>query len=621
MADDFNKLAVLIEANTRSYENSMKRIEAKTNSAFGNIERQAKRLDGNFARMAGSLGKVGAGLAAGLSIGSAIKFADAFTRVENSLKVAGLAGTELANVQERLFQIAQKNGSSFEALAGLYGKLSLSQSALGVSTSELINFTDTIGTALKVSGVSAEQASGALLQLGQALGSGTVRAEEFNSILEGAPAIAQAAAAGLKEAGGQVAVLRQLINDGAVSSQVFFRSIEAGADMLKGRAAAATDTMSQAMQRLDNAFTLFVGNLDDATGGSEALAGALNNLAAGLSATAEWFAKNKDSVRDWKDAIRDSYGAIEGWAQRARDAIGVSKMLDQTIGTFGDGPIWNQPIGKQAGNAITEVFGGRGDYSFLPSPTGAFVPGDPRVSNVKPGSMPAGKSSAKPASIAGSGTRSASSSSYPDFKEISREANVATQSTLQLYEAAARVSEKSTMLAANMSDAFSGLALDLMKGKSAGEALSSTLDRVAEQMMSQAIQQGISMLISGLTGGMGGGMGGFGGGNMAGYFGGSSFMNLLPFGGPRAKGGPVSTGKAYLVGEKGPELFVPSMAGAIKPNSAGAGGGMVNNISIDARGAQAGVGEEIRRALADYDRQSFSRHVANHQQARKKRAI
>jgi tape measure domain-containing protein len=622
MADDFNKLAVLIEANTRSYERSMAKLQSSTNAAFGKIERQSLKLDSTFNRMAGSLGRIGAGLAAGLSIGSAVKFADAFTRVENSLKVAGLAGTELANVQERLFQIAQKNGSSFEALAGLYGKLSLSQSALGVSTSELINFTDTIGTALKVSGVSAEQASGALLQLGQALGSGTVRAEEFNSILEGAPAIAQAAAAGLKEAGGQVAVLRQLINDGAVSSQVFFRSIEAGADMLKGRAAAATDTMSQAMQRLDNAFTLFVGNLDDATGGSEALAGALNNLAAGLSATAEWFAKNKDSVRDWKDAIRDSYGAIEGWAQRARDAIGVSKMLDQTIGTIGDGPIWNQPIGKQTGNAITEMFGGRGDYSFLPSANGAFVAGDPRVKS-KPGSLPAArKSSTVSISDSRPSTSSGSSSSYPDFKQISREALSAKDSTLQLYEAADRVSQKSTMLAATMSDAFSGLALDLIKGKSAGDALSSTLDKVAEQMMSQAIQQGIGMLISGLTGGMGGGMGGFGGGNMAGYFGGGGgFASLLSFGGPRAKGGPVSTGKAYLVGEKGPELFVPSMEGAIKPNGAGAGGGMVNNISIDARGAQAGVGEEIRRALADYDRQSLSRHVANHQQARKRRAI
>jgi hypothetical protein len=48
------------------------------------------------------------------------------------------------------------------------------------------------------------------------------------------------------------------------------------------------------------------------------------------------------------------------------------------------------------------------------------------------------------------------------------------------------------------------------------------------------------------------------------------------FGGPRAGGGPVGAGTAYLVGEKGPELFVPNASGSIIPNqriSAGGGGG------------------------------------------------
>ena len=45
----------------------------------------------------------------------------------------------------------------------------------------------------------------------------------------------------------------------------------------------------------------------------------------------------------------------------------------------------------------------------------------------------------------------------------------------------------------------------------------------------------------------------------------SSFFSAI-FGGPRANGGPVSAGKAYMVGERGPELFVPNGSGAIMPN-------------------------------------------------------
>lgn len=40
------------------------------------------------------------------------------------------------------------------------------------------------------------------------------------------------------------------------------------------------------------------------------------------------------------------------------------------------------------------------------------------------------------------------------------------------------------------------------------------------------------------------------------------------FGGYAANGGPVSYGKSYIVGEKGPELFTPSSNGAITPNNA-----------------------------------------------------
>lgn len=59
------------------------------------------------------------------------------------------------------------------------------------------------------------------------------------------------------------------------------------------------------------------------------------------------------------------------------------------------------------------------------------------------------------------------------------------------------------------------------------------------------------------------------------------------FGGFRANGGGVDAGRAYMVGERGPELFVPPMGGRVIPNHALDGGkaAPVLNLSIDARGA------------------------------------
>ena len=72
----------------------------------------------------------------------------------------------------------------------------------------------------------------------------------------------------------------------------------------------------------------------------------------------------------------------------------------------------------------------------------------------------------------------------------------------------------------------------------------------------------------------------------------------------RATGGPVSPGQAYLVGERGPEMFVPSSSGRVETMG---GGGSVNvtvNVSAprDAGApfmAQTGrqVARSVRRAL------------------------
>ena len=52
--------------------------------------------------------------------------------------------------------------------------------------------------------------------------------------------------------------------------------------------------------------------------------------------------------------------------------------------------------------------------------------------------------------------------------------------------------------------------------------------------------------------------------------------------GMRAEGGPVGAGGAYVVGEKGPELFVPHSSGSIVPNGAmGSSGGGTGGVTVN----------------------------------------
>ena len=83
---------------------------------------------------------------------------------------------------------------------------------------------------------------------------------------------------------------------------------------------------------------------------------------------------------------------------------------------------------------------------------------------------------------------------------------------------------------------------------------------------------------------------------------GSLIASLLPISGARASGGPVEAGGAYLVGEQGPELFVPSSSGAIAPNGAPARPAIT--LNVQARYAQSFLKSEtqiaamLSRALA-----------------------
>jgi len=95
------------------------------------------------------------------------------------------------------------------------------------------------------------------------------------------------------------------------------------------------------------------------------------------------------------------------------------------------------------------------------------------------------------------------------------------------------------------------------------------LKRVALTALSEIAAAALrSVLAPGVQGGAGSGLG-------------SIISSLIASigGAPgRATGGPVSAGRAYWVGERGPELFVPPGGGRIVAN--GGGGGRNVNVSI-----------------------------------------
>ena len=120
------------------------------------------------------------------------------------------------------------------------------------------------------------------------------------------------------------------------------------------------------------------------------------------------------------------------------------------------------------------------------------------------------------------------------------------------------------------------LATALIEGQGAGEAFKNYFKTLVKDIIAQAIRlsiiQPLLTSIFGVQFGAGGKVSGFSGGLLGG-------LGEKPPG--MALGGPVQGGTPYMVGEEGPELFIPNSSGQITPNNKlGGGGGLTTNNYI-----------------------------------------
>ena len=117
-------------------------------------------------------------------------------------------------------------------------------------------------------------------------------------------------------------------------------------------------------------------------------------------------------------------------------------------------------------------------------------------------------------------------------------------------------------------------------GKLGFEDLGKTALGILDQIAAQALRGGINALV--------------GGGGSSGSGLGSVLAGLLSGSPGRATGGGVSPGRPYMVGERGPELFVPTSAGRVE--TGGPSSAREVRVVINVHSLQAGAPEALTRS-------------------------
>lgn len=205
--------------------------------------------------------------------------ADAYNNLAARIRLATGEGAAFESAFSAVQDIAQRTGTSLEQTGTLFARITQAGKEFGLAQADALALTEAIGQAAAISGATAQSADAALTQLIQGLQSGVLRGEEFNSVLEQAPRLARALADGLGVTTGE---LRKLAEAGTLTSDVVIRALQGQAQTLRQEFESLPPTVGRALGSLSNAWTVYVGEVDKATGASATAARSIESLARNL---------------------------------------------------------------------------------------------------------------------------------------------------------------------------------------------------------------------------------------------------------------------------------------------------------------------------------------------------
>lgn len=621
----------------------IKAVDA-SKEAFNSVN---KSLSGLKTAMLSVQGVIG-GLITAQTIRNVANLADSYVSVTSRLRLVTQTTQDYKDAQQQLFAISQKTRTGYAETVDLFTTLSRSTKSLGVSQEEVIKLTENINKALIVSGASGASAQAALVQLAQGFAGGALRGQEFMSVAEQAPMILDVLSRGLGLTRGE---LKRMADEGKLTTETFLKGFTAGSQQLSTQFEAMPTTIGGAMTQLGNVMLVTVGQLDAATGASKTLTSAFTQVGDSIKTFGEFVAKHKTAFAAVVTFAGVSAGllAVAGAISVITGALGVMAatiMANPILAAIvlGGGALaalyqslksapatparllndkWMKTAfpaqkAKQPGeseedymkrirkewNALTEA-----EQKNITGMTAWEKQGRSRNQVMEDTAKTLGEFQSFYDSMGYNADIQEMVGGLINDNDVTRAANYAAQLAYldklyfelgldaQIYDAAVKQLTQSSVTAgtegknalveyakaaqnvkSNLQDmAMSGIKTleDSLVGLATGAMSAADAFRnMASSIISDLIRIQIQKNITGPL---------------------ASFVDGFLSGGGKAIGGSVQSGQAYMVGERGPEMFVPNQSGSIVSNdklSSGGGVTVVQTINVTT-GVQQTVRAEI----------------------------
>lgn len=602
---DIAKYVVALEADIRRYERSLKRAERRIKNLERKNSRSVNAISSSFVRLAGSAG-------IGAAVTSLVRLTDSFNRLSVRIKTATKESGNFAAAQRSLVQTAISTGAELETTVGTFQALSRVRDDIGATEAQMLALTQTVNQLGVIGGTSNKAIRDGLRQLNQAFSSVTFRAEEWNSVMENIPELGNRIARAMGKTPGE---LRAMVIQGRLLSRDVMEALLKQTDQVAEDFATIPTNLERANTALRTAVGIFASEVDRSAGVSITFAGAIERLANAFVV----LSGSDNPISQLRLDLAAAETNVANIQRRIERFAGQAPPPQQSFGEVLDELFQSSPIAKELG--FQNLFEGLAEDARQP---GLNLQEELRKAQreviVIRGLLAKALDPNAPAGLAeklepavraarrfpGRG-RGAAATRFilqgppdpnrrtlqrdlaqgitqtlpdPDFEERSRTlikdlVSGAAQLPPMLEDTAEFMEEMEARMQ-NFTDLFSQ---NLVQAAEDGfDSILRSWVRTLQQMAARALASQLFRIL---------GFGEAGGGFLG--------LGQLFTAGTRAAGGPVSAGSPYLVGERGPELFVPAASGNIVPNNQMGG----NVFNIDARGAVPGMETRIRLAVEE----------------------
>jgi len=572
--------------------------------ALQGVQNRTNALERSFGGLKAAIGGVGLGLLARQAVRTSINFDKLNLRLGLLTKATGdfSAAQKIATDGQKLFGL-----SATEALEGVTN-ITARLKPLGVSLEDIRTTFIGFNTAAKLGGANAQEASNAFRQLAQALGSGRLAGDEFRSVSEQIPLILKPLA---DELDVDVGKLKELAAQGKLTSDVVIRALrqlgKQGGEDLKAilendptqvfkNLSNEAENLSRAVgEQLTPAILPVIRALTELTKASVEFVNSPIGKTAAIFAAIAFAAKGVSVLLPILAAGLIKVAAAGGVLTIALNALPFAAIA-VGIGAVTTALIENITEQKKFTKALQD-----GDKAALKSELNRlFITRQKLLQRLGT----AQENNNKRAEASLKRQLAELNKNYDQVQkrllteidktnEIEKQnKKLQEQEELQKknQEAAAKLKEKMTAVGEEIETSIKGNLRDAITGaQSFGQAMTNVLNRIRDKIIDAQIDKILGNFGENFgasaSGGKGKGIGGFLGKILGGLF---------------ADGGRPPVGKASIVGERGPELFVPKVAGTIIPNDAIGGGDNTTNmvtVNVDASGSSVAGNSTDAQAL------------------------